>query len=362
MAITWTEQEWHQFAKELLIIRPHFLTLERLPLAASDLRQAMMVLSALRHRPVIEIGGKNGYHKKLLLIYAIFRGAPDALPVALAPETQALAIQNEFGRVRWRVDEWVCIAQELLRIRPHERLLHSTMLAGLHAADVREAQKVLSPARRRPIVFNPAMRAKLLQAFATLRISAEQPAAPCVEVDIAPVIAPPPEPVLPLKDIINPYEAVFAPLLTLLAERVADVLLPRLVALLQQPVAPGEASVASPGAGLASALTSATGLLAPAVNRPRRMKIGIAGVLPIQAQDIAAAFPQFEVIYQTEGSHGIIEKMRGVDRMIGMVGKMGHQTENKLKPFFKERYTRVSGATSMIKRQIELWIKAEVLA
>lgn len=372
--VYWTTGEWHTFALNLLSIHPSYLTLPRLPLRAADMRAAMASFAPDRQRPVIEKGGKNTYHKKLLAIYTFFRskqttGADGAVP-ALGAVADAVSATHQViadavpdtstfrHKIRWKGTEWQAVATELLRIRPHERLLTSTTLCGLRTPDLLAAQRCLPLERQRTATLDAIARKRLLAIFAGMKTASDVNAA-----DEAIITAAAPTPAAVPVTPPNPWEAACAPLFALFAEKLADALLPRLVDMLRQPVASQPPIAAADiGAAFSAAVISLGQTQQSTIARSRRIKIGIAGALPIQAQDIAAEFPDIDVLYQTEGSHGILAKMQGVDRMIGMVSKMSHPTDAKLSNHFKERYCRINGAKSMIARQIRIWIASGALA
>ena len=362
----WTPPEWELVAQEILRHHPLFLNLDWFSISSKELINAMHVLPAHRKRPVAIHGGKDGFVKGLLKAFSLLR-AKEFVPKEI--ETPA----NTHTRVVLKKHEWDLLVSEIVKQNPHEPFLQSSTLAGLTLRQLRDAQMIFPENRRRPFHSVSIVRPNILSAMARLR--ANLAAAPANGFDDAPVVAPAAPPGAPLPALApldsvaassNPYEAL-APLFDMLAVRVAGLLLPHLRAMMASPAdnvppcAPGAVvapSFATPGAFVASSARAAPGGVLAA---PRRTRIGVVGPLSVQAQNIAASFPQFEFTAVEKSVDNLVEKLRGVDKIIGMTGFMTHNTDGILSKRFGEKYTRVSGGVSSVKRQIEIWLSSGTL-
>ncbi len=333
---------------------------------------------------------------------------------SLTPLTVTVTSRRSAHYVVWNSKELFEMAAFLRDRYPFASYINSTSAAGLSLDDVKEAMRsVLDTNRRRPIkAIDAALRRRFAIAFKDARLAASRigeqaegrpatPSKPQVQTQ------------KPRKDeheslavqTPNPYEAAFGPLLKPLAALFAKELFDALTPQIEQLLLDAAASV-SAGPGGATSTAAPTGeqgysiagsnlksmancslpptthqtesallrplnsLAAPEIGKlvcktqhplaSRKKIIGIVGPLPIQANDIAAAFPQFEFLCVdgSQASQYITSMLVSATRVIGMTKFMRHSIDGALFKRFGQRYVRVTGGVSMIKRQISLWVSS----
>lgn len=97
-------------------------------------------------------------------------------------------------------------------------------------------------------------------------------------------------------------------------------------------------------------------------NRPKRLRAGVIGLLPIQAQEVIGTYPDIEFVFIEDGGRtsDIKAKLRNVDVVFGLTSKMPHSAETTIKSMpIWDKYVRVPGkGTTSVKRSIELWINS----
>jgi hypothetical protein len=93
---------------------------------------------------------------------------------------------------------------------------------------------------------------------------------------------------------------------------------------------------------------------------PKKLRVGVIGLLPIQAESVKSEFPQFdfEFVENSSRSEEVRAKMANMDAVFGLTQKMSHAAENVLKkmPVWGQ-YRRVAGkGTSAMKHSIKSWL------
>jgi hypothetical protein len=406
--VIWTEEEWRAVAVALM---RNPLYKNGLPemIGQDDLRRAMKVLPEHRHRTVFT-NANVVYRKGLNKAFEQIRAVMDT------PKAQA--DDDRETRIRWRGDEYLTLARELYRMSPSANYHLSTTLAGLTAAEIVEAQRNVLPAdRRRTIYALTKIRPALIEAFKTVRAEIEdaethatqalqqfrqpEPAkadpapAPVVEAAVpAPAPEPTPEPApVPVlaptaQPEFNAHELALKVLCEMLAPALVDRLVPELAkritalapaAPAATPIAPAAKTFVPPSAKLPPEPEGEDPLeygpppgwqppefTYPADPPPPKLPlIGIIGVRPVQVQELKKAFPNIEFM-TTEGHHSskTLNHMQSAERVISVNcdnNSMNQLTDKMLAKHFNDRYVRINGGLSSVKRQIQVWISAGVL-
>lgn len=93
--------------------------------------------------------------------------------------------------------------------------------------------------------------------------------------------------------------------------------------------------------------------------KQRKIIIGILGMKSVQAQELQKEFPQFEILHQENVTTKAVQEMQSAAKVIGS-RFMTHAPEPTIIKHFGDKYTRLHGGISMIKRQIRIWIAAGV--
>lgn len=239
-------------------------------------------------------------------------------------------------KTRWTAEEWDKVAFELHKRLPAET--HSHTLAGIGKDDVFAAMKKVLPEARHRVSMNMTQtRPILLETFKRLRKRLTQLEHERVEA-------------AKKEEADNDHKTKNAlePLAQLLAKQMFDHLQPMIDGYIRQAVSnmiPAQA--AAPAHKAAAA--------------PRKIKVGVMGLLPIQAESVKAEFPefQFEFVENTSRSEEVRGKMSHVDVVFGLTSKMSHNAENVLKkmPIWGQ-YRRVGGkgGTTAMKNAIKAWM------
>lgn len=108
----------------------------------------------------------------------------------------------------------------------------------------------------------------------------------------------------------------------------------------------------------APAFTSNT--VATAVVKP---KIGILGALAQQGEVIAAAYPQLRIkaIDKNLSGQSLREAVLNCDRVISMTSFISHSMDAVAHKAVGDKYTRVDGGVSAVRRQIDIWLSTGAL-
>jgi hypothetical protein len=95
------------------------------------------------------------------------------------------------------------------------------------------------------------------------------------------------------------------------------------------------------------------------VAKARKIIIGVLGMKSVQAQELQREFPQFEILHQENVTTKAVQEMHSAAKVIGS-RFMTHAPEPTIIKHFGDKYCRLHGGISMIKRQIRIWIAAGV--
>lgn len=295
------------------------------------------------------------------------------------------------AKVFWREPEWDAIAVELAYHDP--ALLEN--LSTLRPVDVFHAQRVLPTNRRRPqtVFLNASIRADLGPAFRRLRAKidaikrqqadaadaaaaaqaqqaakAQQAAQDAAQDAIKAALLQSPEFIaqaLSAAPIASLFQALASQLVTqaqgmienavvkaLSSERVREALTVNVH--VEAPTSP--ASAAAP----TTAPTVAANVAGSVVVKPR---IGIVGALAQQGHELEKAFPQLRIKIVDKNLHGqsLREAVHGCDKVIAMTGFINHSVDGVCSKVLGDRYTRVDGGVSAVRRQIDVWLASGVI-
>lgn len=246
------------------------------------------------------------------------------------------------SKTYWKNEEWDAVCLELYRTHPIVTMSSST-LAGINSTDVIAAMKAVIPQERwRSSMNMTAVKPKLLERFKELRAHLQQmerenaEKAQRIEVERR------------KNDEAQAKRDLYAPLLKDIAAELFVHLRPMMDAYIDARMRPND----SPRNVTIAAHREAV--------RERKPKVGIIGMLPIQANDIQGRYPQFDFVFVENASRSadIKGKMTHADVIFGMTGKMGHAGETTLKamPEAWANYRRVSGGPSAVRRSLDMWI------
>lgn len=229
------------------------------------------------------------------------------------------------NRIRWKPAEWKLICKELLL--HHPMAMHSKTLGTIKPRHVEEAMQKVLPKDRWRASMNMAQIRPILK---------EQ----LHEVDLEMQAAkkPTPETLIKIGDIEQIADKVFG---------------------LLKPMLEGYLKTRINGGTLQEAEVAAKTMLTKEVLKVRKFRIGILGLIPIQQQEIIKSFPTVDFSFVESGNKNqeIRGKMHGQDLIIGVVGKLRHAAEDTLKSMnVYHLYQQVPGATSSVKRAINLWL------
>lgn len=255
--------------------------------------------------------------------------------------------QKGMTKVQLNAQEWEAVARELYRQHPIPQYLNSQDLSELVRQDFLDAQCVLPPERRRASSKIPSLqgvRKKLVPAMAKLRAELQaqpKPATPGPSFSKV-VQIPQAQPETPRIPDLNPFEAVFGPLVEFLAEETARRTEQRLMVMLSKlNLIPDTVSEYTP-----------EGRKNPkAIPKPR---IGVVGLLGVQQMELRRAFPEVEFVMEESSSAVRAESFHTCDKIIGMTDFMRHGADGILREKFGEKYARTTGSTSSAKRLIGL--------
>lgn len=346
--IKWTPAEWKTVAMAYLKIRPNYLSDPSPAIRANELAIVMGELPVGRHRPIPTVGGLQHFKAGFIKAFAELRREAGM-------EQAAAPFQGQHKKIFWTRKEFLALAREMHRVHPGGNYLASKELGTLRLSDIAFAQRVLPADRHRRLKAVTSVRKQFLLAFKDLKAELAQVAEKRADIAAHPerysMAAPAPAAAA------NPYEVVFKPLIQLI---VAEVM----AQFKSQAAPPTEAAVAA-------AVTSSTKIDIPGFIRnmaeqvrPRRPKIGIVGPLPGQARELEQSYPDIEFVIKEgkEAAGTIAHSMKSALRVIAMTSFLNHKVDGVLSKAFKDRYCRVTGGVSSIKRQIEILITTGALA
>ena len=333
-----------------LKIRPNYLSDPSPAIRASELAIVMRELPVGRRRPIPAVGSLQHFKPGFIKAFAELRREAGM-------EQAPSASQGQQKKIFWTRKEFLALAREMHRVHPGGNFLASKELGTMHLSDIVFAQRVLPADRHRRLKSVSCVRKQFLLAFKDLKAELAQVADKRADIAAYPErysMAAAPAPAAAA----NPYEVVFKPLIQLI---VAEVL----AQFKGQTAPPAEAAVA------AAAVTSSTKIDIPGFIRsmaeqvrPRRPKIGIVGPLPAQARELEQSYPDIEFVIKEgkEAAGTIAHSMKSALRVIAMTSFLNHKVDGVLSKAFKDRYCRVTGGVSSIKRQIEILITTGALA
>lgn len=240
-------------------------------------------------------------------------------------------------RIQWKDDEWMAVCEQLFQNHPIE--CRSSTLMGIKDYDVFAAMKKALPQNRWRVSMNMTQTRPILLANLKVIIKSHDrrshdEAQKQQEISQK-----------------NDVRSALAPLAEMLAKEVFEHLKPMLDDYIQL-------AMGHPDKSPSDAVVSHH--RGPA-STPRKTKVGVIGMLPIQGNELESAFPQFEFKFVENGKHSDeVKAVSNCDAIFGMTQKMSHNAEAVLKrtPGW-DRYHRVAGrgATS-VKRAIQGWMTA----
>ena len=367
--VHWKANEWRYYALALTALYPHFDLVNSKDLSQlrlTHLNKACLMMEPGRQRT---FKARTGPIKYLLEIYAKARDTGDAMffgtgaepqqpvlarpapaePAKPAKPTSAPKLNQATCKVYWKKSEWIKIAAELHRQYPHAKYPERNHLGTLNSADVCGAQFVLPEDRRRKnlkAVAMSSMRKHLLEAFKAVRhtmmeeaqekvVEAQQAHDDMLARAASVAVAP------------NQWEVVFKPLIDLLVREVGAQLLPALIEGLTQA---GHVAIPRPTPPAQLSLAPTT---APA---PRKAVLRIAIVGNENKNSYGAEldryFPTVDFVYLDKH----FEAAKNCDKVIALIKFISHSTEGKVRQIAGDRYVRVNGSISDMKRVISGWL------
>lgn len=247
------------------------------------------------------------------------------------------------SRVHWKDADWDAVALELYRSHPIVTMSSST-LTGISSYDVIAAMKKAIPENRWRASMNMThVRPKLLERLELLKKKLQE-----IENEKA-------KEAQRLVDEENARrrasDDLNGPVMNLNVQALAHQLFKHLIPMID------------------SYIAEKTGKPVPMerikeMPRERKPRIGVIGMLPIQANTLEKNFPQFDFSFVENGANSqeIKSKLANTAVTFGMVGKMRHNAEHVLKGMGEEvweRFRRVDGGPSAVKRSIEIWISQQ---
>lgn len=270
-------------------------------------------------------------------------------------------------RTVWTRAEWLKVVAHIHMNNPQLHLEHDSALARVRCikpAMLEAAQKIVIDHWRQRKSFQistivPALEQGLRDLHESIAADVQEEAQPEVEttaVEVTPAI----EDIGPDTEV-DPYQQAFSPLIQLVANEVVKQLSPRLNKLeeMLQALLNAERITLAQHEEKERPAT----IVQPERRnmQTRKPRIGVVGVLPIQAEAIAKAFPNVAFTFIEKGPSGVLEKVQSCDRTIGMTKFMAHSTDGVLRKGLGSRYVRTAGGPSEIKRMIEMWLHAQTI-
>jgi hypothetical protein len=265
------------------------------------------------------------------------------------PEPETINGDKLFETMAWTRAEWLAIATEIHRANPIANYPQRGNVAGLDTEDVALAQRVLPlerQIRHLKVVSFSQLRTQLEEAFGDLkklhdlakagaRTATTIPTTPQLAakppVQLAPAPATP-QPAAP----VNPYEAVFAPLVDLFIAKLRPVI----------------AELLSQQQATAKAIQIPTAQPARSEDKPRKLHIGVIGNRNTYQDDLVREFPHLRITCIDTDRE--IESVKSCEKIFVMTKFVPHTTMGKLKhdKVMSEHYTMVNGGLSDLKRVI----------
>lgn len=240
-------------------------------------------------------------------------------------------------RVQWKPAEWLAVCEELYRLHPIA--CKSSTLTGIKESDVMIAmKKILHQDRWRASMNMTQSRPTLLAQLKFIIGREEQIAREQAEQER-----------IVITEREGKLKNALSPIAEMLADQVFDYLKPMMDEYLNRTLG---ANTNAPADAVVSHHKTAH-------QHVRKIRVGVIGLLPIQGNDLAEQFPQFDFKFVEGG--GNTEAVKGIvnsDAIFGLTTKMDHRVENVLKktPGW-EKYHRVAGrGPSSVKRAIQGWM------
>jgi hypothetical protein len=403
--IKWSESEWIAIVRALAKLFPE-LGLPAPEGAArvqvAHMRQAMQILPPHRRRNFAQVVTTRDQIARVCKIIRAESEKPARAPgpaISLALPTTVIYRQPDGAqdgphpdkaRVFWRESEWYSIAVELAYTDP----TFLDTLNHLHAADVNRAQRVIQTSRRKPLssLYGNRIKQELTPAFRRLRASIEaarreqaeaQSAAAAQEAEraesarqgeqeaahqaIREQVAQSPEFIAqalgraeagPLLDaLLSRAAASFQGMLesAIIRALSSDTLKSALVINLHMHTAEDSAKSVAANPPRVSGNVASKVIVKP--------KVGIVGALPQQGEILAAAYPQLRIkaIDKNLNGQSLRDAVAQCDRVIAMTGFISHSLGDVCQKAAGERYTRVDGGISSVRRQIDVWLATGAL-
>lgn len=402
--IHWTDIEWLTVARELMRLHPELGLPNPDAVGSVRLRHmhaAMQALPVERRRHLVAL---TLVRPRLIQCFKQIINGTDAITqrgrTVIGPLPPSVIYRQPDGaqngappsgtRIYWREPEWYAVAVELAYMDPS----FLDTLNHLLPSDVYKAQRVLPTNRRRPQTsFNHAkIRAELAPAFRRVRAAidakrseeaqqqaaaqaeeaqraeqARQAAEMAAQAALREEMAQSPEFIAKALS-----AAAFGPLLEALIMRGAA----SLQGILENALVNAFSSDAVKRAMVvnvymdkaeASAQSSATN--APTVsgnvaaNAVYKPKIGILGALAQQGEALATSFPQLRIKVIDKNLTGptLRDAIAHCDRVISMCNFISHSMDSTAAKTMGDRYTRVDGGVSAVRRQIDIWLSSGAL-
>lgn len=391
--VFWTASEWVNVARALIRLFPELGLPDEGRLASVKLRhliEAMQVLPSNRHR---HIGTMTSARPHL----AVACRAIVAESTKTGPLPPCVVYRQPDGpndgpalpRITWSDREWHKIAVELAYQYP----AYLETLHGLKAQEIYKAQRVLPTSRRRKhhSLFAPTVRKSLGVAFRGLRAEIEaarrsnQQNADATQSQAEEGMRKAAENVLEASRRVILADALQSPAFVVEALKTAgigslvDAVAARLAGAAQGIIENALLAALSServraalvvnlhldrdGAPATAPAISAPTAPGPKVQVITKPKIAIVGALNQQGEIIATAFPQLRIKPIDKNLHGqaLKEAISNCDKVIGMTNFIDHSTDGVCYKTAGERYTRVDGGLSAVRRQIEVWIATGIL-
>jgi hypothetical protein len=396
--IQWSDAEWLTVTRELMRLFPEI----GLPAAAAvgdvrlkHMKAAMQALPIQRRRQLVHL---TTVRPRLTQYCARIveeskrvqptRPAIGPLPSSVVyrqPDGAQNGLPSTGARVFWREPEWYSLAVELAYTDPSflETLNH------LQPADLFRAQRVLPTNRRRhQTSFNSAkIRAELAPAMRRVRAAidakrneeannslaaqaeealraekARQAAENAAQAALLDQLAQSPEFIAKALGAAE-FGSLIGALLTRGAASLQAVLEVALVNAFSSP-AVKQAMVVNLHIDRAEGSAQAFKANPPSAtaNAPANVickpLIGILGALPQQGQVIAAAYPQLRIKAIDKNLTGttLRDAVLNCDRLISMTSFISHSMDGIASKALGDKYTRVDGGVSSVRRQIDAWL------
>lgn len=399
--IFWNPEEWRKFAYNLHNNYPHCDFLHSKDMAGLTVA---MLQSAVQHMPpermrqfytTANVKPKlcDAFARALSTRDPLFNLHKDAAPaapvsnvVALPTATVVEAARRHRQRedvtvIRWAWNEWQLLAAQLERMYPTRNFLEDSALASITYYDLYQAQKVLPVNRQRAKVTMavPVIQKYLRKAFTNLPpnlLPAETP--PAVQAEgmailepvatqepvnvVAPVVTAQEAAPLPVAaTTLNPWEAAFKPLVTMLAgEMMAQLeqrlrsgdlqqlLVPTLAELLTTPAKPSAPATPSALTTPATAEQLARLVTPKWEKREHKFRVGIFSNRNTEQDMLQQEFPFFDILIVSQ--HQQIERLRGCDTVYLMSKFISHSNQDKIKQIMKGNVQFCNGGMTDMKR------------